>query len=183
MADPEDKEVDMNEGVERARERRNVLERLTARIPGLRGYLERETRREVDKMERDWIAGRLDRARQSLQGHVRDWTRAGNLANLDLAASLDKLLDRFANRVRHADYGYTGFFDAAKIYEAELDRLYEFDLALVDKVEDLAARIETLPGTASEPALRSLLEATEEADRAFDERATIFEDVTQKGGR
>ncbi len=171
----------MGDGYERARERRNLLERLGAKIPGLKGYLDRELRRETDKMERDWIAGRLDRARQSVQAAIREWSRSGNLANLDLASSLEKLLDRFANRVRHADYGYTGFFDAVKVYEAELERLYEFDLALIERVEEITARIESLPKTASEPALRSLLEAVEEADRAFDERATIFEDVTQKG--
>jgi len=172
----------MNDGVERARERRNLLERLGAKIPGLRGYLEREMRREVDKMERDWIAQRLDRARQSLQGKITEWSRRGNLANLDLASSLEKLLDRFANRVRHADYGYTGYFDAVKIYEPELERLYAFDLELIEKVEGLTDGIEALPGTASEPELSGLLESAREADRAFDERAHVYEDVTQKGG-
>jgi hypothetical protein len=117
-----------------------------------------------------------------MQGRIRDWSRSGNLANLDLASSIDKLLDRFANRVRHADYGFTGFFDAVKIYEDELDRLYAFDLALGDTVEGLARRIDILPGTASEPDLRSLLEAVEAADRQFDERARVFEDVTRRGG-
>jgi len=173
----------MNDGMENARDRRNLLERLGAKIPGLRGYLDREMRREVDKMERDWIAQRLDRARQSLQEKITEWSRRGNLANLDMASSLEKLLDRFANRVRHADYGFTGFFDAVKIYEPELERLYAFDLELIERVEELTDRIESLPGTASEPALASLLEAAREADRSFDERATIFEDVTQKGGR
>lgn len=171
----------MSNGIEGATERRNLLERLGARIPGISGYIEREMRREVDKMERDWLAGQVDRARQALDGKVREWSRAGNLANLDRAASLTKLLDRFANRIRHADYGYTGYFDAVKVYQNELDRLYEFDLALMDTVEELATRIESLPGTASEPALTSLLEATEKADRDFDARATVYEDVTQKG--
>ncbi len=173
----------MSDGVEKARDRRNLVERLGAKVPGISGYLEREMRREVDKMERDWLASRVDRARQALEGKIRDWSRAGNLANLDLASSVSKVLDRFANRIRHADYGYTGYFDAVKVYEAELDRLYEFDLALMDRVDELATRIETLPSSASEPALRSVLEAAEVADREFDSRATIFEDVTQKGGR
>jgi len=172
----------MTDGVERARERRNLLERLGARIPGFGGYLERELRREVDKMQRDWLAERLDRTRESLQLRVRDWSRTGNLANLDLASSVDKRLDRVANRVRHADYGITGFFDAVKIYEPELERLYAFDLALGDQVEALLRRVDDLPGTASEPELRGLMEAVEAFDRQFDERARIFEDVTQRGG-
>ena len=153
------------------------------KIPGFRSYLERETRREVDKLHRDWLADQVDRGRKGLQAKVRDWSRSGNLANLDLASSLEKLLDRFANRIRHADYGYTGIFDAVKIQEAELEALYHFDLGLIDQVETLQAQIEGLPGTAAEPALRNLLGMAEAADRAFDERATLFEAVTQKGVR
>ena len=172
----------MTDGFERARERRNLLERLGSKIPGFGGYLDRELRREVDKMQRDWLAQRIDRARESLQRHVNEWSRTGNLANLDLASSVDKRLDRVANRVRHADYGITGFFDAVKIYEPELERLYAFDLALIDEVEALARRTDDLPGTAAEPELRGLMEAVEAFDRQFDERARIFEDVTQRGG-
>jgi hypothetical protein len=172
----------MNDGLERARERRNFLERIGARIPGFKGYLEREMRRDVDKLQRDWLAAQVDRGRDALQGQIRDWSRGGNLANLDLAASVDKGLDRLGNRIRHADYGSTGFFDAVRIGEAELDRLYAFDLALIATVEGLADRVEMLPGTAAEPDLRALLDAVHAADRQFDERATVFEDVTRKGG-
>jgi len=171
----------MTDGLKDAEERRNLLERIAAKIPGIKGYIDRELRRDVDKMQRDWLAQQLDRGRGSVQEQIRVWSRTGNLANLDLASSLDKALDRLANRIRHADYGYTGFFDVVKIRESELDRLYEFDLGLMDTVEDLALRIESLPGTAAEPALRSLVDAVAEADRAFDDRATIFEDVTKKG--
>jgi len=172
----------MNDGMERARDRRNILEELGAKIPGFRGYLEREMRREVDKLQRDWLAGQVDRARFAINGKIRDWTRGARLENLDLAASIEKGLDRLANRIRHADYGSSGFFDAVKIGEAELDRLYEFDLELSESVEYLALQVEQLPETADEQMLRRLLDATEGADRKFDDRATVFEDVTQKGG-
>ncbi len=172
----------MTDGVESAREQRNFVERIGARIPGFRGYLEAELRRDVDKMQRDWLAAQVDRARGAMQARVRDWSRSGNLANLDLASSVDKGLDRLANRIRHADYGSSGFFDSVKIREAELDRLYAFDLALIGMTENLADRVEMLPGTAAEPDLRTLLDAVHSADRQFDERATVFEDVTRKGG-
>jgi hypothetical protein len=173
----------MTHGVERAQGRRNLFERIAARIPGIKGYLDRELRREVDKMQRDWLAEQVDRARGRLNGKVREWSRGGSLAGLDLAATAEKALDRFANRIRHAEYGYTGFFDAVKIREPELDQLYEFDLALMDTVEGLAAQVEALPAAGAEPALHELLDAVTEADRRFDDRARIFEDVTQKGGR
>ena len=117
----------MNDQLENARERRNILERLGSKIPGFKGYLEREMRRE--------------------------WTREARLENLDRASSVEKSLDRLANRIRHADYGSSGFFDAVKIGQAELDRIYEFDLALTDTVEYLALQVEQLPETADELSL------------------------------
>ncbi|MCU0304273.1 MAG: hypothetical protein MUC56_09485 [Thermoanaerobaculales bacterium] len=172
----------MNSGVEGARERRGFIERIGARIPGFRGYLEAELRRDVDKMQRDWLAARVDRGRDALAGSIRLWSGSGNLANLGLASSVDKGLDRLANRIRHADYGSSGFFDPVKIRADELDRLYAFDLALIGTVDALVDRIEGLPATAAEPDLRTLLDAVHAADRQFDERANVFEDVTQKGG-
>jgi len=173
----------MNGGLDEARARRSALERLGARIPGFRGYLERELRRDVDKMQRDWLAGRLDRARGALGVRIREWSRGGHLENLDLASGVDKALDRLANRIRHADYGASGFFDVVKIREPELDRLYEFDLGLADRVDELAARIAALPGSAEADALDALRSAVSELDLEFDRRATVFEDVTREGGR
>lgn len=173
----------MNGEMDSARARRNALERLGAKIPGFRGYLDRELRRDVDKMQRDWLAAQIDHARGALGSRIRQWSRHGNLANLDLAASIDKALDRLANRIRHADYGATGFFDVVKIREPELDLLYEFDLALTERVDDLAARIAALPDAAAAEPLDQLLTAVTEFDHEFDRRATVFEDVTRKGGR
>ncbi|MEM3665014.1 MAG: hypothetical protein QXW47_08950 [Candidatus Jordarchaeales archaeon] len=45
------------------------------------------------------------------------------------------LLDRVSERINHADYGYSGFFDAVKVREKELDRLYEFDMGILEDVE------------------------------------------------
>ena len=172
----------MNDQFDNARERRNILERLGSKIPGFSGYLEREMRREVDKLQRDWLADQVDRARFAINGKIREWTREGRLENLDRASSVEKGLDRLANRIRHADYGSSGFFDAVKIGQAELDRIYEFDLTLTDTVEYLAVQVEQLPETADEQMLDRLLDAVEGADRKFDQRATVFEDVTRTGG-
>ena len=172
----------MNDGMERARERRNLIEELGAKIPGFRGYLERELRRDVDKMQRDWLANQVDRARFALNGTIRAWTKAGRLDVLSTAGSVEKALDRLANRIRHADYGASGFFDAVKIRDAELEKIYAFDLALSETLEYLALQIEQLPPSSDDDTVNRLYDAVQAADRRFDERATVFEDVTQKGG-
>ncbi len=172
----------MTEGVDRARERRNILERLGAKIPGFSGYLEREMRREVDKLQRDWLAEQVDRARFAINGKIRDWSRSGRLDTLADAGSIEKGLDRLANRIRHADYGSSGFFDAVKIGEDELASLYEFDLSLAETIEYLGVQVERLPGSADPQTLSRLLDALDAAQQKFEQRATVFEDVTQTGG-
>lgn len=171
----------MTNGFENARDRRNWLEKIGEKIPGFRGYLDRELRREVDQMQRAHLASEIDRARDALQGKIRLWTRNGVLEHLDIASTSEKLLDRLANRIRHADYGSSGFFDAVKIGETELEALYRFDLDLTTAVEGLAAGIQTLPDRPEQSALFACLEAIEAADRSFDQRATVIEDVTRKG--
>jgi len=171
----------MLDGFENARDSRNWLEKLGEKNPGFRGYLDRELRREVDKIQRDFLASEVDRARQGLQAKIRGWSRKGSLDHLDIASTTEKLLDRLANRIRHADYGSSGFFDAVKIGEAELQELYRFDLELSLAVEALAGQIDALPDTTDEASLFALLDGVEKADRFFDERSTTIENVTQKG--
>jgi len=42
-------------------------------------------------------------------------------------------------RIRYADRGYAGFFDAVKVTEQTLDRVYAFDLALVESIDEILA--------------------------------------------
>ena len=166
----------MTDGLEGAEERRNWLERIAAKIPGIKGYLDRELRRDVDKMQREWLAHQLDRGRGSVQEHIREWSRSGELANLDLASSLDKALDRLANRVRHADYGYTGFFDAVKIGEDDLDRLYEYDQSLREDVQACRESVAQL-AEADEEALSEGMSSVEGAIEQLQDRVDRREEV------
>ena len=44
---------------------------------------------------------------------------------------------RAADALRYASYGYTGFFDELRIGDAELERLYAYDQALLAGVKTL----------------------------------------------
>jgi hypothetical protein len=131
-------------------------------------------------MQRDFLAAEVDRARQALQARIRAWSRKGILNHLDIASTTEKLLDRLATRIRHADYGSSGFFDAVKIGESQLEALYRFDLNLSEAAGALAPQIDGLPEVAEEDALLGLLDTVEKVDHLVDERTTIIEDITQK---
>jgi hypothetical protein len=42
-------------------------------------------------------------------------------------------MDRITEKVNHASYGYSGFFDIVKIKEENLDSMIAFDNQLLDR--------------------------------------------------
>ena len=62
----------------------------------------------------------------------------GQLAELD---RLSSRMQQMADTIRYASYGYAGIFDLEKIREEELNRLYTFDLSLMDDLEGIQAKI------------------------------------------
>ena len=139
----------MNEGMERTRDRRNILERLGAKIPGFRGYLEREMRREVDKLQRDYLASQITQYKSSLRKVAERYTDAGKIGVLHLFDRLDKRLDGLARAVKFSDYGATGFFDVIKVDAGALEELYQFDLALLEELSGLGDDIAGIPAPAA----------------------------------
>jgi hypothetical protein len=167
---------------DKSQSQRNGFERLLAKIPGFKGYLAKEYRRESDKIERDLIAKAFDDAREPLRRTVARVADSGNFDSLRCVAGMDpleKLVEKVGNRIRFADYGYSGFFDTIKVDEAALDRLYQFDLGLYDKAEQLSKRTRELPTLATDPeALRAeielLTQLVREIDKEFDLREKVL---------
>ena len=142
----------MTNGFEAAKARRNWLERLGEKIPGFRGYQDRELRRDVDRLQREHLAGEIGRLKGAAREKARAYTDAGRIGSLAGFERLDRQLDGLAQSVRFADYGASGLFDAVKIGEAELARLYEFDLALLEELAELERAIAAVPGARARPA-------------------------------
>lgn len=161
-------------------DQRNWLERLGDKIPGYSGYVAKERRRDIDKMHREHLADRLRATKQPLNDLVRELSSSGRLFEVGPVDRVSKKIDHVENRVRFASYGYAGFFDAAKIEEAQLDAIYGFDLALVEKVEALehqARELGSKGGTAEglKAAAAELERAADELNRTFDERYRAIE--------
>lgn len=123
---------------ETIREQRNALERLGARIPGYRGYLDREARREADKLVREHGAKRLDRV-------VRELHEIAAKSALDDLEDLQELLsevEKLRSEIRFADRGYSGFFDEVKLdAPAALDAVYEKDERIVEQIDEVAVQV------------------------------------------
>lgn len=122
---------------EKAREEMTLWERVLAELPGFRGYKEKEMRRETDKLIRNHLHRRLLQARDDLKDVFQ---QLSDRRLHEVLTEMDRLLarlDRVAEKINHASYGYAGFFNILKIRERELDEMTAFDGKLIDHVKEI----------------------------------------------
>lgn len=166
-----------------ADDKRNWFERIAEKIPGYSGYVDRERRRDIDKMHRDHLSDRLRRLKSPLSDIIRDLSSTGRVMEVDPLDRATKKLDRLENRIRFASYGYRGFFDVVKIEQQQLDSIYGFDLALLDEVEGLEAAIGGLKSSSSTETLKSavgeIISEIDRIDRVFDDRYKAINEFGQ----
>jgi phage shock protein A len=126
-------------------ERRNWFETILRYVPGFRGYLEKEYRRESDELQRQWLADRLQRSKRAIDDLTRPLADAGQIDALPQVDRMRGRLDKLIARIRGAMQGYSGFFDLVRVREDLLDRIYEHDVGLMEQIDALGQAIEELP--------------------------------------
>ncbi len=172
----------MSGGIEEARERRNWLERLGEKIPGFKGFQDRQLRRDVDRLQREHLAQEVSRMKVAVRGKARSYTDAGQIGLLHLFDRLDRKLDGLAQAIRFADYGASGMFDVVKIGEEELEKLYEFDLSLLDDLSHLSGELAAVPlpsqGDGRDP-LEQTLRRLELLEEKWAGRKNVISDVVK----
>jgi len=154
------------------------FKKILAKIPGFSGYVERQNRRDADKLLRDTIADRYDQLWQRVSAIQRDMISQGEIQYVDdLEASAIKLRT-FADRIRRATRGYSSLFSAVKINEEELAQLYAYDATLLDMVDEISRAIDNVEasiGSDGFPAsIRHLTTLSRQAVEAFDRREEVF---------
>ncbi len=128
----------------KVRDEKRLLERLMTWLPGFKGYKEKEIRRESDKMLRSLLHQKMESIRTRL---LEVYRRMVDEGITEMWEGIDGILanvDRLIERINHASYGYTGFFDLVKVDERKLDRMMEFDYRMMENVENLSKRVTKL---------------------------------------
>jgi hypothetical protein len=156
----------------------DLLSKIRTSLAGFVGYADRDQRREADRMLRESIAS----AYESQWGRISEVQRqliASKRLELvdDLEAAAIKLR-AFIDRIRHASYGYAGFFDHVHIDSKELAQIYDYDLALLQHADGLGRAIDnveaSLGSEGEAAAIRNLTTLCQEAVDAFDQRNDII---------
>lgn len=155
----------------------DIFKKIASKIPGFKGYIESTARRDSDKILRETIANRA----RELEGQVSDLQREfishGEISYIDNLEAAAIKLRTFGDKIRTAPRGYSSLFEAVKIGENELTRLYEYDAALLDLTDAVARAIENVQasvGTDGLPAsIRNLETSARQCIDAYNRREEV----------
>jgi hypothetical protein len=161
------------------------LGRLLSKLPGFGGYIERSRRRQADKLLRDTISGRLEETRLRLANVHQELSR-DIIKAIDFAEPLgraDSRLMGLIGKIKDAPQGYSGFFDAVKVREDDLARVYDFDADMLAHAEEIEAGVDALQEAVTSDGeisgrIRDLDASIQDANRAFSKRQEVLSDVS-----
>jgi hypothetical protein len=167
----------MGDLYDKVTEGQDPLTKLIGKIPGFNGYIEKNTRRAADKLLREQITSMYTDLWKRVGNLQQDLTSAGELQHLDELETAATKLQTFIDKVSNAAYGYAGFFDAIKIKEEELAKIYQFDATLLemgDEVSHAIDNVETSIGSDGLPAaIRHLVGLTRDLVSTFERRHDV----------
>ncbi|OPY27274.1 MAG: hypothetical protein A4E28_02092 [Methanocella sp. PtaU1.Bin125] len=110
---------------------RGIIAKIQSYIPGFSGYRAKEDLRAADNMLRLQLADRLAAVRADIEACRAAMVEDGQIEGLDRVGTLINKFKAVEGEVRHAAQGYSGISAKIRVGEAELSKLYEYDLGLL----------------------------------------------------
>jgi len=131
------------ETIEKVKDRQGILAKIQ-NVFGL-GYATKEDLRELDKKLRDGYYADLKSLRHRWEEIYLAALDAGLKAAGDDFKKVIQVMDRVAEKVNRADYGYAGLMDRkGHIRETELARVFNYDKALDDDIQSIIKSVDEL---------------------------------------
>lgn len=167
------------------KDKMSLMERIALYIPGYRGYREKNLRREADRAVRNEVARTLQGAKADLATIQRELASQPDLM-LDIERIRTKV-DRYDVKVRKAVNGYSGFHDAVKIDESDLDALMQWDAKLAEDInllrEGVADLLKTVDlGAEAKAEVRNLERGVDSMIEDYEQRETVMRGFDRSAG-
>jgi hypothetical protein len=142
----------MEEFFEKVTSQQDPFKRLASYIPGFKGYVERQNRRDADKLLRDTVARRFDEQWKRASQLQVDMVSSGMIQYVDDMERAALQLRTFIDKISTAPRGYSGLFDAIKINENELEAIYQYDAAFFDLAEQVGRALDNVEASLGDEA-------------------------------
>jgi len=162
---------------ERVQADRGLIKNIQLIIPGYRGYRKKEDLRIADRLLREELANRFSSVIADLEGAKKTIIKKNELRLIEDAGELVSRAGTAKEKLLHAEQGYSGISADYRILEPQLNQMYEWDLGLLDLIDQLGRTASNLrekarTGNESEMAseLERGLEEFENYELLFDRR-------------
>jgi hypothetical protein len=165
------------------------LKALVDKIPGFKGYHDREARRDADRMLRDYLAEQLEGQINRFAQVERTLLDGGSgLAYMSKSSSAKTKVQILHDKIKTAAPKYAGFFAVIKIESEELEKIYNFDQAMVQyvtKVKEAIGDLESALGDEKakiETAIATIGDVASEGSQAFELRDEVLTNLDKELG-
>ena len=153
---------------DRVEQDRGLLKKIQLVIPGYAGYRRREDIRAADNLLRIQLANQLKGVRGELE-NIRDaMAMDGKVQGLSGVGNTIFTIEGLEAKVRHAEGGYSGLSATIRIEETELDKLYEYDYAMLESLDRAAAVVPMIRDASDPKSFDAALKAFREAIAGFE---------------
>ena len=159
---------------DKVKEDRGLLKKLELAIPGFRGYRKREDLRVADSLLRKQLADGMGKIVQRIEMCRKDLAKNMQMDLLNDIAALVNNATATENRVRHAEQGYSPISPDYKVREGQLDNLYEWDLNLLDDIQEVSGAVTALEGAIDKGDLTHIEQGIGHAERELREFNDLF---------
>lgn len=123
--------------------KKNLFDFIGKLLPGYKGYVIREVKRNTDKKLRDELAKRIENAKLMVIDFQQELIKKNEIAICKEWDLLRKSVDTLFSKIKYAAHGESSFFSEKQLKEDELDEIYNLDLKLVENVDIVCTSVES----------------------------------------
>ena len=168
----------MDDFFQKVTSQQDPFKKLASYIPGFGGYIERQNRRDADKLLRDTVARRFDQQWKRTSQLQTDMVSNGMISFVDDMEQAAIQMRTFIDKISTAPRGYSGMFDAVKINEKELEAIYQFDAAFFDLADQIGRGLDNVEASMGDEAalpaaIRNLTSLARTATETYNRRSEV----------
>lgn len=161
-------------------ENRDLIDRITLKFPGFKGYVEKAESYAADQVVRNLIVDRLQGMKNEVSAKSSALVKKNEHSSLPDLDSLSIRLETVIKKCQHADFGTTASTSQLKISEDDKSRLLEYDWRLISALDDLDKMVKDLAACPAEglaAAIGGIDGKTREFEKNFDDRKNVLLEV------
>ena len=126
----------------RMERKKNLFDFFSKLLPGYKGYVVREEKRNTDKKLRDELSKRIENSKLEIIDLQQKLIKKNEISICQEWDLIRKLMDTLFSKIKYSVYGESSFFSEKQLKEEELNEIYGFDLKLIETVNLLCSEVE-----------------------------------------